>query len=220
MSYIDNMKFRIINLSDGSQKDCFFEQLSTSLIANCEILRVEDDELEAIGFVSHKTLVFFAVEFMEYALRYCTNNILPEVQTCIDLVYKWIKDQSSVSKEELYFAVEAADDAVECAVIAYADANAAYADYADYEAYDAAYVAAYAVANADYAPNRAAAYVALAAADAAYAAAASAAYAAASVAVADAADAAGKNKLGEQNRQATYVLNFFGVECDSVVCTT
>jgi hypothetical protein len=165
------MKFKIINLTDGSQKDCSFQYLSKSLTPNCIILRVKEDGFESIGLVTHHTLVVFAVEWANYALQNYTKKILPEAQTCIDLVYKWIKDQSSVSKEELYTAAYAA-----------ANADAAAAAYAAADAAAAAYDAADAAANAAY--------------------------------------AAGKNKLGEQNRQATYVLNFFGVECDSVVCTT
>ena len=158
------MKFRIINLSDGSQKDCSFHDLSKSLSSNCIILRVKEDGFESIGLVTHHTLVFFVVEFANYALQNYTKKITPEAQTCIDLVYKWIKDQSSVSEEELRTAADAT--------------------YAAYDAY-AAYAAAYA-ANA-------------------------AAYAAA-YATAFAADAAGIKKLDEQNRQGTFILNFFGVE--------
>jgi len=168
-SYIVGMKFKIINLSDGSQKDCSFEELSISLTPNCIILRVKEEGFESIGLVTHQTLVFFTVEFAHYALQNYTKKILPEAQTCIDLVYKWIKDQSSVSNEELKAAA------------------------------DAAYYAVYAAADA-------------AAADAAYAAAADAAYANAAIAAYRAADAAGKNRLDEQNRQGTFILNFFGVE--------
>jgi hypothetical protein len=141
-------EFRVINLTDGSQKDCSFESLSNSLFANCIILRVKEDGFESIGLVTHQTLVFFAVEFAHYALQNYIKKILPEAQTCIDLVYKWIKDQSSVSKEELSAAASATDAA-----------NA-----------DTAYAAAYAAANA------------------------------------------AENRLDEQNRQGTFILNFFGVE--------
>ena len=152
------MKFKIIDLSDGSQKDCSFEDLSTSLYSNCIILRVRKEGLESIGLVTHHTLTYFAVEFANYALKNYTKENIPTAQTCIDLTRKWLEDQSSVSKKELRTAADAA--------------------------YAAAYVAAYA------------AYVAAAdATDAAYAAA-----------------AAGKNKLDEQNRQGTFILNFFGVE--------
>jgi hypothetical protein len=164
------MKFRIIKLSDGSQKDCSFQDLSKCLSSNCVILRVKEEGFESIGLVTHHTLVVFAVEFAHYALQNYTKKILPETQTCIDLVYKWIKDQSSVSKKELSAAASASADAAAYAAAAASAASAA-AAYAAADA-AAAYDAADAAANA----------------------------------------AAGKKKLDEQNRQATYVLNFFGVE--------
>jgi hypothetical protein len=171
------MKFRIINLSDGSQKDCSFQDLSTSLSPNCVILRVKEDGFESIGLVTHHTLVFFAVEFANYALQNYTDKIIPEAQTCIDLTRKWLEDQSSVSEEEL------------------CDIASDVSDTADYlDDYTAAYYAVNAAANA--ASNYAyAAGNAAEAADAAYAA----------------IDAV-EDIFDEQNRQATFILNFFGVE--------
>ena len=127
-----------------------------------------------------------------------TQRIIPEAQTCIDITRKWLEDQSSVSVEELCDIANDAADAADYCDIANDDADAA-----DYNANAAAY-AAYAAANA-----------ANAAADAS---AASYAYAYAVVDVAEAADAAYaavdaiENKLDEQNRQTTFILNFFGVE--------
>ncbi len=141
------MKFIIFNLNDGSQKSCDLAHLSQSLSPNCEIVRIIGDKHEAIGYVSHKTLVHFAVEFAHYALQNYTKKILPEAQTCIDLTRKWLQDQSSVSAVQLKQAA---------AYAAYA-ANAAYAVYAVY--------AANAAANAADAANaaNAAAYAANAA---------------------------------------------------------
>ena len=144
------MMFKIINLTNGSHKDCSFEELSTSLSVDCEIMLNKEDSFEAIGFVSHKTLVFFSVEFAHYALQNYTKKNIPEAQACIDFTRKWIEDSNSVSTEQLRAAADAA-------YAAYAAAYAAYAAYAAADAADAAY------ANA-------AAYVAYAAADAAYAA--------------------------------------------------
>ena len=165
------MKFKIINLSDGSQKDRSFHDLSSSLSSSCVILRAKEEGFESIGLVTPHTLVFFAVEFAHYALQNYTKKIIPEAQTCIDLTRKWLEDQSSVSDEELKTAADAAAYAADAAA-------------------NAAYYAANAAANAAYA----------------YAADADAADAA------DAAADAAKNKLFEQNRQATFILNFFGVE--------
>jgi len=199
MSYIVGMKFRIINLTDGSQKDCSFQDLSKCLSSNCVILRVKEEGFQSIGLVTHQTLVFFAVEFAHYALQNYAKKKSPEAEICISLVRKWIEDDTSVSNEELRAAYAAA----------YSAANAAYA------AADAAYYAADAAAAAANAANAAgsarsatyahahAAYAANAAADAA---------AATTYAATAAAAAAGKNKLDEQNRQATFILNFFGTE--------
>ena len=131
------MKFIIINLNNGSQKTCDLAYLSRSLSPNCEIVRKKGVHCEAVGFVSHKTLVFFAVQFADYALRNYSKQEIVEAKTCISLVKKWIEDSSSVSNEELNAAGAGA-----------ADAGAA-------GAADAAYAAARAVAHAAYATNAA-----------------------------------------------------------------
>jgi hypothetical protein len=108
------MKFRIIKLSDGSQKDCSFEDLSKSLTPNCIILRVKQEGFESIGLVTHEALVFFAVEWANYALHNYTKKIPPKAQTCIDLARKRMKDQSSVSEEQIRTAANVAYDAAIC----------------------------------------------------------------------------------------------------------
>jgi hypothetical protein len=148
------MMFKIINLTDGSQKDCNIVKLSRSLSPNCEIMRIIDDKCEAIGFVSHSLLVLFAVEAAQYALQNYTKKTIPEAEMCINLTKKWIEDNSSVSKDELNAAANYADAA--------ADAAAAYAAYAAYAAANAAYDDA-AADYADAAANYADAYAAYAA---------------------------------------------------------
>ena len=133
------MNFIIFNLADGSQKPCDLANLSQSLSPNCEIVRIIGDKHEAIGYVSHKTLVHFAVEFAHYALQNYLKVQNPKVQNCIDLTRKWLQDQSSVSVDQLKEAAYAAADA------AYA-ADAADAAYAAYAA-DAADAAADAAAD-------------------------------------------------------------------------
>jgi hypothetical protein len=146
------MNFIIFNLNDGSQKPCNLANLSQSLSPNCEIMRIIGDKHEAIGYVSHKTLVHFAVESADYALQNYSKKILPEAQTCIDLTRKWLQDQSSVSADQLKQAANAAACAADAAhyAAAYAAANAAEAAEAAYDAADAAYAAnaAYYAANA------------------------------------------------------------------------
>ena len=187
------MTFKIISLIDGSTKSCDLVNLSQSLSLNCEVLREVDGSHEAVGFVSHETLVFFSVEFADYALLNYTKKKSPEAEVCIALTRKWLKNQDSVSNEELRVA-----------------ANVAYAADAAYDNADNA--AIYAAINAaNYAANYANAYAAdYAAAYAAHAAAAYA-YANAADAYANAADAAavGKSKKKEQERQGNFILSYF-----------
>ena len=182
------MTFKIISLVDGSIKPCNLVDLSQSLSLNCEVLREIDGSHEAIGFVSHETLVFFSVEFADYALKNHSKEQIPAAEAAILLVRKWLQDKSSVSEEEL----KAADYAA-----AYAAADAAYAAYA---AANAAH-AAYAAANAANAAANAARAADAAAAHAAYDAAAHAAHAAHA--------AAEKSKLKEQERQGNFILGYF-----------
>ena len=123
-------EFRVINLANGWQEDCSLDDLSLIVGQNCEILRFKEGGLEAIGFVSAQTLVFFDIEFADYALQNYANKILPEAQTCIDLARKRMKDQSSVSEEQIRTAAN----------LTYAAANAStYADNAANAAIDAAF---------------------------------------------------------------------------------
>jgi hypothetical protein len=107
------MNFIIFNLNNGSQKPCDLANLSQSLSPNCEIVRIIGNKHEAIGYVSHKTLVHFAVEWANYTHQNYSKNQDPKVQNCIDLTRKWVQDQSSVSKEELESASNAAYDAAD-----------------------------------------------------------------------------------------------------------
>ena len=145
------MNFIIFNLADGSQKPCDLVNLSQSLSPNCEIVRIIGNKHEAIGYVSHKTLVHFAVENANYAHQNYTKDQDPKVQNCIDLTRKWGQDQSSVSADQLK---EAADAAYTAA--AYAAYAAAYAAYAAANATDAAAYAAHAAADASNAAHAAA----------------------------------------------------------------
>ena len=140
-------EFRIIDLVNGSQEDCSLDDLSLLIGPNREILRIKEDSLEAIGFVSAQTVLFFNIEWADYALQNYTKKILPEVQTCIDLARKKMKDQSSVSEQEIRTAAN----------LAYA-ADATYT-YAAYAAIDAAFAtidivcAGRSATNAEYAAH-------------------------------------------------------------------
>jgi hypothetical protein len=58
--------------------------------------------------VSHKTLVYFAVEWANYALQNYSKSQNPKVQNCIDLTRKWLQDHNSVSADQLKEAAYAA----------------------------------------------------------------------------------------------------------------
>ncbi len=146
------MNFIIFNLNDGSKKSCNLAKLSQSLSPNCEIVRIIGDKHEAVGFVSHALLVHFAVESAHYAYQSYAKNQDPRVQNCIDLIKKWVKDQSSVSADQLK---EAANAAAYAAYAAYAAADAAdAARYAANTAAYAAYAAYYDAANTAYAAGK------------------------------------------------------------------
>jgi len=184
------MNFIIFHLENGSQVSCDLANLSRFLSPNCEIVRIIGDKHEAIGYVSHKTLVHFAVEWADYALQNYSKSQNPKVQNCIDLTRKWVQDQSSVSADQLKEAADAADAASDAA-------NAAH--YAADAASDAAHYAADAASDAAHYAAHYAAYAANAAANAAYNA-------------ADTAAGKSKNKLNEKSRQGNFILKFFEVE--------
>ena len=172
------MKYKIV--TSGTSKEVTLDRLSRSLRPQSEIYTLSGGEVY-LGVISHKTLVFLATEFADYAIKNYAKKYLPEAEACLSLTRSWIEDDSSVSEEELRAAANAA-------YAAYAAADAAYAAYAA----DAADAAAYAAANA---------------ADAAAVRAASAAYDAA-VNAADAAYAAGKDREREFIRQGKFILYF------------
>ena len=139
------MNFLVFNLDNGSKKPCHITELSKSLAPNCEILREVGDSYEAIGFVSHSLLVYFCVEFADYALQNYEKKKIPKAEECLSLVRKWIENPNSVSRKELISA-DAAYAAAAAANAAAAYAAAAYAADAAAAAANAAAAAAYAAA--------------------------------------------------------------------------
>ena len=148
------MRFEIYSSRGVEPADIYV--LSRKLTLNAELYLIEGGRRELLGFLSHKMLVFFAIEFADYALKNYAKKIIPEAQTCIDLTRKWLEDQSSVSTEQPRVANAAANANAD-----YATANATYsaanAVYAAYYATNAAYHyvanAAYAICAAGYAGN-------------------------------------------------------------------
>jgi len=190
------MKYKIV--TSGKTKVFSIGEISHNLGVQSDIFIISDKEIY-LGMISHKTLVLFATEFAHYALQNYAKKNNPEAEICISLVRKWIKDDTSVSNEELRVAAYAAYDAADAA--ADAAANAAY-DAAVNAAY-AAYAAASAAFNTSNAAS-AAYYAASAAADAAASNAAANAAAYAAVAVAD----AGVGRDKEYIRQGKFIIDF------------
>jgi len=136
------MTYKIV--TSGKIKEVSLAEISRNLRVQSDVFILSDKEIY-LGIISHKTLVFFATEFADYALQNYVKRDLPEAEASIHLTRKWLEDQESVSNEKLRAAYAAA--------YAYA-ANAAYhansaAVYAAAYAADAAADAAYAAADAD-----------------------------------------------------------------------
>jgi hypothetical protein len=92
------MKYKIV--TSNSIKEVSLGKISSNLEIQSEIYALSDREIY-LGMISHKTLVFFATEFADYALQNYAKGKHPKTKTCIALTRKWIKDDASVSKEEL-----------------------------------------------------------------------------------------------------------------------
>ena len=143
---------QVLIVTSGKSRKVTLNNLSRNLKPSSEIYELSDKEVY-LGLISHQTLVFFATEFADYALKNYAKRIIPEAEACIRLTRKWLEDRESVSDEELKAAADAAYAAAYAANAAYAAANAANAANA------AAYAAAYDTANAN-AANANAAYAA------------------------------------------------------------
>jgi len=145
------MTYQIISTFDGSITNCSLSELSQRLKLNSILCELGADNSVTDSWpLVHETLVTFAVEFADYALKHYTKKKIPEAEVCITLTKQWLKNSDSVSAEELKVAADAA-----YANAAYAASNAAAdaayaASNAAYAAADAAYaaVAASAAANA------------------------------------------------------------------------
>ena len=172
--------YRIISTFDGSTETCSLSKLSRKLKLNCILAELNSDNTLIDSWpLVHETLVTFAVEFADYALKNYSKKKLPEAKACIALTRKWLENHDSVSNEELNAATNATNAAYAATNAAYAATNAAYAA-ADVAAHAATNAAAHAATNA--------------------------AYAAAAHAAAHAAAAAGKNREAELIRQGQFIV--------------
>ena len=103
------MTYKIISTFDGSTETCSLSELSQSLKLNCILAELNSDgSLIDSWPLVHGTLVTFAVEFADYTLLNYTKKKIPEAEACIALTRKWLKNQDSVSNEELRAAADAA----------------------------------------------------------------------------------------------------------------
>jgi hypothetical protein len=138
------MNYKIV--TSGTTKKVTLDNISHNLGISSEVYALSDGETY-LGMISRQTLVLFATEFADYALKNYAKKIIPEAETCIRLARKWLEDRESVSNEELRTAAAAA------AAADAADATdaAAWAAYAAYAADAAANAAANAAAWAAYA---------------------------------------------------------------------
>ena len=139
--------YQIISTFDGSTETCSVSELSRSLKLNNTLCELDaDGTLIDCWPIVHETLVTFAVEFADYALKHYTKKKIPEAEACITLTKQWLNNSDSVSAEELMAAANAANAA---AYGAYAATAVAYAADAAANAANAADAAATATAAAN-----------------------------------------------------------------------
>ena len=98
------MKYKIV--TSGKTKVITIGEISRNLKVSSEVYALLDSEIY-LGMISHKTLVFFSVEFAEYAIKNYTRDRVPEADLCISLIRKWISGDTSVSNEDLRAAANA-----------------------------------------------------------------------------------------------------------------
>jgi hypothetical protein len=100
----------LIESPDGKRKSLTLEELSRNLCLNGILYEVSGDSEKGIGFIGHKTLVFFAHTWGTWALE-TSKAKPPEAQEALRLVGLWLEDSESVSNEELKAAARAAGGA-------------------------------------------------------------------------------------------------------------
>ena len=124
------MKYKIV--TSGTSKVVSLAEISQNLKPSSEIYELSDKEVY-LGLISHQTLVLFATEFADYALKNYAKKENPEAEACIRLTRKWLEDRESVSNEELRAAADAAYAAADDAAAYAADAAAGENKNQEYE---------------------------------------------------------------------------------------
>jgi hypothetical protein len=102
----------LIESPDGKRKSLTLEELSRNLCLNGILYEVSGDSEKGIGFIGHKTLVFFAYTWETWVLE-ASEKKAPEaveaLRSALRLVRLWLEDSESVSNEELQAAAWAAE---------------------------------------------------------------------------------------------------------------
>ena len=182
-------------VTSGKTKVVTLDQISCNIKVSSEVYAISDGEIY-LGLISHKTLVLFAIEFAEYAIKNYTSDRVPEADLCISLIRKWISGDTSVSNEKLNSAANAA-----YSIASYSD-KAATSHSGEAATRYSAEAVSYAICAVNIAANAASAnsgYAAQAAADANGNAVHAAFYVS---------DTAGKDKDKEFIRQGNFILDF------------
>jgi hypothetical protein len=97
----------LIESPDGKRKPLTLEELSKNLCLNGLLYEKSEEHERAIGFINHKTLVFFTHTWATWAFE-ASKTKPPEAVEALRLVGLWLEDSESVSNEELKAAAEAA----------------------------------------------------------------------------------------------------------------
>ena len=131
--------YEVIDPLAGSRWQGELELLSMNLKINSLLCSVsENGAQKVLGLILHRDLVLFALQWAKSV----NEDPVPEVLKCFELTEKWLEDEDSVTKEELYSTGDAAG----------AYANAAYAASCTYaDAVAAAQAAAHAAAHTAFA---------------------------------------------------------------------
>ena len=132
------MKYKIV--TSGETKVVTLAEISRNLRVQSEVFILSDKEIY-LGLISHKTLTLFLVEFADYALQNYAKRKTPKAKICISLARKWLEDQSSISKEDLYASADYSCTSAAAYAVSYAAA------YASGDVLDPDYVVTY-TANA------------------------------------------------------------------------
>jgi hypothetical protein len=179
-------------VTSGTTKVFSLGEISRNIKVSSEVYAISDAEIY-LGLISHKTLVLFATEFAEYAIKNYTSDRVPEADLCISLIRKWISGDTSVSNEKLNSAANAA-----YSIASYSD-KAATSHSGEAATRYSAEAVSYAICAVNIAANAASANSGYAAADANGNAVYAAYYAS---------DTAGKDKDKEFIRQGTFIIDF------------